>query len=303
MSDTDTASDTEDEPVSEIEQIQRPIEKIIYYVKFSNGYIFRQALEFYKELIIHSIPLYFKEEDISIITGSGNQKDNRHIISTMDLVTDNISKYFLDPDLVNIEGDEETESCFAEQLNIDLLKSVLKSMQKGCKVCMFRTTISDLINIEIKTTGIVKSAIKSGELKNREYKLSGFRKLPKKPNVRIDTTEFNSTLKGLGKDVRTACFKVFPKGLHLSFYNSSSEKNSIKEGSFGENIPEDIEEADEESYYKTVISGSTIKSFLKIHNICPNSVLKITSGKNGYLQIRHNVYDFGEHKIYIIGKS
>jgi len=285
-------------------RIERPIEKVIFKAEFTAGYVIRQVLEFYEKLIIHTIPFYFKERDISIITGTGNNKAGRHMVSSMELFTDDILDYYLDMDLVNIEGDDDSDSCYVEQFSIDLIKTILKSINKTCSVLFFKTTASDTVHLVIKANAVVKTGIKSAKYQVSEYDLSNFDDLPENPNIKIDTSEFNTSIKGMSKDSNYTSFKVFPNGVYVSYH--SPDGGVMKHGSFGTGVPENIEDMDqtsEEEYYETRVSGSTIKALQKIHGMSSNSILKITSVADGYLQIRHKVGDFGEHRIYLIDNS
>lgn len=281
--------------------IERSIEKVIFRAEFTAGYVIRQVLEFYEKLIIHTIPFYFKEKDISIVTGTGKNKAGRYMISTMELFTDDIIDYYLDMDLVNIEGDDESDSCYAEQFSIDLIKSILKSITKTCSILFYKTTTSDTVHLVIKANAVVKTGIRSAKYQVTEHDLTMFDDLPSTPNVKIDTSEFNTSIKGMSKDTNYTSFKVFPEGLHLSYH--SPDGAAMKRGSFGRGVPEDMTEVGEDDYYETKVSGSTIKALQKIHGMSSNSILKITSCQDGNLQIRHKIADFGEHRIYLIDNS
>lgn len=291
----------DEEPELEVMRIERPIEKLIFKAEFTSGYVIRQMLEFYEKLIIHTIPFYFKEQNISIVTGTGKNKAGRHMISTMELSTDDIIDYYLDMDLINIEGDDESDSCYAEQFSIDLFKPILKSITKTCSILFYKTTASDTVHLVIKANAVVKTGIRSAKYQMTEHDLSMFSDLPLVPNVKIDTSEFNTSIKGMSKDTNYTSFKVFPEGLHLSYH--SPDGAAMKRGSFGKGVPEDMSETREQDYYETRVSGSTIKALQKIHGMSSNSILKITSCRDGYLQIRHKISDFGEHKIYLIDNS
>ena len=297
----------EDKKVKEegrVEKIERPVEKVIFKAEFTAGYVIRQVLEFYEKLLIHSIPFYFKERDISIVTGTINNKAGRHMISMMELFTDDILDYYLDMDLVNIEGDDESDSCYVEQFSIDLIKSILKSITKTCSILISKTTTSDTVHMVIKANAVVKTGIKSAKYQITEHNLSMFDDLPPVPNVKIDTSEFNTSIKGMSKDTNYTSFKVFPSGVYLSYH--SPDGAVMKHGSFGTGVPDTIEEMDRtdpDDFLETRVSGGTIKALQKIHGMSSNSILKITSARDGYLQIRHKIGDFGEHRIYLIDNS
>jgi hypothetical protein len=277
------------------EKIERPIEKLIFKAEFTAGYVVRQVLEFYEKLIIHGIPFYFKEKDISIVTGTGGSKNSRRLISTMDIYTDDIIDYYLDPDLVNIQGDEETESCYVEQFNIELVKTFLKTISKTCSIMFHKTTASDIVHVTIKGNATIRSGIKSGKYQTVEYDLSGFEDFSEKPNVRIDTGEFCTSIKGMTKDSGHTSFRVLKNGLFLENYSSNGA--TTKKGGFGKIPQTDI---DDQQYFETKVSGSTIKALQKISGMSTNSIVKITSEEDGYLQIRHKIGDFGEHRIYLV---
>ncbi len=296
MDDDDSFSEPEEE--LEIVKVQKPIEKVIFMAEFTAGYIIRQILEFYDKLIINGIPFYFKKREITIRTGTSGSKNSRRLISNVDIQTDDIIDYYLDMDLINIQGDDESESCYVEQFNIELVKTFLKSIGKASRVRFHKTTVDDIVHVTIHGGATIKTGIKSGKYQSIEYDITQFEDISDTPNVKISMAQFCDSMKGMFRgNSGYTCFKVFAKGLYLE---SCSGNGSItKKGYYGD-IEGDPGDADEDEYFETNVNTGVMKALQKISGMCYNSIIKVTAEENGYLLLSHRVGDFGRHDIYLI---
>ena len=287
---------TDDEEEQEVKSIEKPIEKIIFMAEFTGGYIVRQYFEFCDKLIIPGIPFYFKEKEITIRTGtSGGTKNSRRLISNVDIDTDDIIAYYLNMDLVNIPGDDDSESCYVEQFNIDWVKTFLRNIGKSGRVKFHKTTASDTVHVTIHSEAVVKTGVKSSKPTMIEYDVSAFDGWSDTPNIKISMSQFCDSMKGMfrGKSGHT-CFRVFPKGLYLE---SCAGNGSIsKRGHYGDII----EDPDEDDYCEINVNTSVMKALQKINGMCYNSIVKVSSEANGYILLSHRVGDFGRHNIYLI---
>ena len=82
--------------------IERPINTLIYSVEITNGYVFRQIFELYDKLVMQGIPIFFKEDGITIRTGTTSTRGNRKIISDIELYTDDVIEYYINTDLATV---------------------------------------------------------------------------------------------------------------------------------------------------------------------------------------------------------
>ena len=262
---------------------------IIYSFEITNGYVFRQIFELYDKLIINVIPIYFKENGFILRGGSGTNS-KRKIVSDVEIFAEDIIDYYLNVDLATVPRTEDSGACFIEQINLNSLKTIFKSIAKSNSVKIYRTKDSNDIHIEVKGLTTEYSRISSSNYQTVNYDISEFDNLSETPNVKIDIGQFCSSMKGMTRgDTEITNFKVFDKGLIIEGINNSGF--IVKDGKWGNK---------EETSTETKVNSSIIKALCKISSIANYSIIKIFSNQNGYLKINHKVGDFGEHNIYLI---
>jgi len=262
---------------------------IIYSFEITNGYVFRQIFELYDKLIINVIPIYFKENGFILRGGSGTNS-KRKIVSDVEIFAEDIIDYYLNVDLATVPRTEDSGACFIEQINLNSLKTIFKSIAKSNSVKIYRTKDSNDIHIEVKGLTTEYSRISSSNYQTVNYDISEFDNLSEIPNLKIDIGQFCSSMKGMTRgDTEITNFKVFDKGLIIEGINNSGF--IVKDGKWGNK---------EETSTETKVNSSIIKALCKISSIANYSIIKIFSKKNGYLKINHKVGDFGEHNIYLI---
>ena len=277
--------------------LEKPIAKTIYSIEITNGYIFRQIFELYDRLIIHGIPVYFKETDVTIRTGTSGSRKNRKLISDIEIFTEDIIEYYLNKDLAAIprNEEEETSACHIEQFSIETIRTIFKSIGKTSSVRIFKTTASDDVMIEIKGDTTEHSRLTSGRYQVVEYDISSFENSTSNPNIKIELGQFCTSMKGMTRgDTDYTSFKVYPSGLVVE--GLSSNGTTMKSGRWG-----NIEET--ETFYETKVNSSVIKALLKISGMTGNSIIKVYSDRDGYLKLTHKIGDFGEHNIFLIDNS
>jgi hypothetical protein len=298
-SEEDSDSDSESGVVSTIE---KPIKTTIYLVEFTSGYIIRQVLEFHEKLTIEGIPLYFRESQISILTGTNDARKSRSLISNGEIDTDDLINYHLNLDQVNIPGDDETEPCYVEQFNIDSIKGILKSIQKKNRIRLHKTTLSDVVELDIQGDSNLNVGIKCCDYQAVDYDISKFDDVSPKPNVKVEMVQFCNSIKGLARgNSGYTSFKIFKKGLFLESYSANGA--ITKNGYFGEVVLDKDENPKDGEYIETRVSTSAMKALQKIGGMAEKGIVKITSEKPGYLKINHKIGDFGEHNIYLTDTS
>lgn len=281
------------------EQIERPIAKTIYSMEITNGYVFRQIFELYDKLIIQGIPIFFKEDGITIRTGTSGSRNSRRLISDIEIVSDDIIEYYLDKDLATIPATEEQSACCIEQFNINTIRNIFKSIAKSNSVRIYKTTVSDDIFIDIKGLTTEHSRITSSKFQSIEYDFTPFENLSSVPNIKVEINQFCSTMKGMTRgDPEYTAFKIFPESLIVESWSSTG--NLMKDGKWGTIKKEDY---DESNYVETKINSSVVKALCKVNSMAIYSIIKVYSIQNGYLKLSHKISDFGEHNIYLIDGS
>ena len=279
-------------------EIERPIKTLIYSIEITNGYVFRQIFELYDRLVIHGIPVFFKESGVTIRTGTSGTRNNRKLISDIELYTEDIIDYYLNDGLCTIPKSDTDNACHIEQFNIGSVRSIFKSIAKSNSVRIYKTTHSDDVFIEIKGLTTEHSRLNSGKYQSINYDISSFENMTSTPNMRIEISQFCTSMKGMTRgDAEYTSFKVFSKGLIVEGRNGTG--SVMKDGRWGE-IKEDYDETD---YVETKVNSSIIKAICKINGMANYSIVKIISEQNGYLKLNHKIGDFGEHNIYLIDIS
>lgn len=280
--------------------VERPINTIIYSVEITNGYVFRQIFELYDKLVMQGIPIFFKEDGITIRTGTNSTRGNRKLISDIEIYTDDVIEYYLNHDLATVRGNDEESACCIEQFNINTIRNIFKSIAKSNSVRIYRTTHSPDIIIDIKGLTTERSRISTSKYQSIDYNFSMFDDLEdSKANIRIEINQFCSAMKGMVRgDPEYTSFKVFSNALITESRNGTG--SLMKDGRWGAIKEEDITQ---KKYVETKINPTIIKALCKINGMANYSIIKIFSKHDGLLKLSHKIGDFGEHNIYLIDNS
>ncbi len=288
------------------ERIPKEIPIIVYCAEITNGYVFRQIFELYDKLVIEGIPMYLKESGITIRTGTSSSRDSMKLISDVEIFTEDIIHYYLNDELATIKKTEDEDACYIEELNINTVKSVFKSIAKSNRVRIYKTTLSEDVFIEIKGLTTEHSRLSTSRHRKVHYDVSDYQDDVKKPNLKIEISQFCTTMKGMTRgDAEYTSFKVFPEGMMIEGRNGTG--SITKDMCWGKRPNEsgsqvDIE-LDPDDYFETKVSSSSIKALTKISGMSNYSIIKIISFRNGLLRLNHKIGDFGEHNIYLVDNS
>lgn len=284
---------------SDDEQIERPVSRTIYSMEITNAYVFRQIFELYDKLVIQGIPFFFKEDGITIRTGTNGTRNERKLISDIEIFSDDIIEYYLNTDLATQPATEEHSACYVEQFNINIIKNILKSITKSYSIRIFKTTDSDDIQITMRSVDTEHARMPSTRYQALDYDFSSFDNISHVPNIKIEINQFCLQLKSMTRgDIEYTIFKVLPDTLILEGCNSSGEV--MKNSGWG---PQKQTDYNPNNYFETRVNTSIIKALFKINSMTYNSIVKIYSEENGYLKLSHKISDFGEHNIYLIDNS
>lgn len=264
-------------------------DNLIFSLEITNGYVFRQIFELYDKLVINSIPIFFKESGVTIRACILSTRDNRKLISDIEIFTDDVIEYYINTDLTTIKKEDSETPCQIEKISMNTVKSVLKSISKSNSVRLYKTTDSDDICIEIKGVTIENSKITSGRYQSSDYDISEFDDLPEIPNIKIDIGQFCTTMKGIMRDTDFTIFKVHEHGLVVEGRNTIG--SVVKDNKWG-NIKN-------ENWYECKVGTNFVKALCKINGMANYSIIKIFCNKSGRFKLNHKIGDFGEHNIYI----
>lgn len=278
----------EEEFTDEVSLIPKKIDTLIFSMEITNGYVFRQIFELYDKLVINSIPMFFKESGVTIRACVFSTRDNRKLISDAEIYTEDIISYYINTDLSTVKGDEDTPACQIEKINMNTVKSVLKSISKANSVRLYKTTLSDDICIEIKGLTVENSKITSGKFQNTDYDISPFKGLPEEPNIKIDIGQFCTTMKGIMRDTDFTIFKVFDGGMIVEGRNTIG--SVVKDNRWGKTTGES---------FSCKVGTNFVKALCKINGMANYSIIKVYSNTDGQFKLNHKIGDFGEHNIYI----
>lgn len=264
-------------------------ENLIFSLEITNGYVFRQIFELYDKLVINSIPIFFKESGVTIRACILSTRDNRKLISDIEIFTDDVIEYYINTDLTTIKKEESDTPCQIEKISMNTVKSVLKSISKSNSVRLYKTTDSDDIRIEIKGANVENSKISSGRCHSSDYDISNFDDLSETPNIKIDIGQFCSTMKGIMRDTDFTIFKIYDKGLVVEGRNTIG--SVVKNNSWGKTETKDC--------YECKVGTNFVKALCKINGMANYSIIKLYCNKNSSFKLNHKIGDFGEHNIYI----
>jgi len=265
-------------------------DNLIFSLEITNGYVFRQIFELYDKLVINNIPIFFKESGVTIRASILSTRDNRRLISDIEIFTDDVIEYYINTDLTTIKKEDSPNPCQIEKISMNTVKSVLKSISKSNSVRLYKTTDSQDICIEIKGVTIENSKITSVKCKSSDNGISDIEDdLPDLPNIKIDIGQFCTTMKGIMRDTDFTIFKIYKNGLIVEGRNTIG--SVVKDNRWG-NV-----EGDEWSECK--VGTNFVKALCKINGMANYSIIKIFCNKDGCFKLNHKIGDFGDHNIYI----
>lgn len=264
-------------------------DNIIFSLEITNGYVFRQIFELYDKLVINSIPIFFKESGVTIRACILSTRDNRKLISDIEIFTDDVIEYYINTDITTINNEDSDTPCQIEKISMNTVKSVLKSISKSNSVRLYKTTNSDDICIEIKGVTVENSKITTGRYQSSDYDISSFDDIPEQPNIKIDISQFCTTMKGIMRDTDFTIFKVYDNGLIVEGHNTIG--SVVKDNRWGN--------TSDNNYYECKVGTNFVKAFCKINGMANYSIIKVFSNKDGAFKLNHKIGDFGEHNIYV----
>ena len=242
--------------------------------------------------------MFFKESGITLRTGTNSNKNNRRLISDVEIYTDDIVEYYLNEDLAAVPRTENSEACHIEQFNINMIRSIFKSISKTTNLRVYKTTMHDDIFIDIKGLTTEHLRLASSRYQSVEYDFSEFENISSVPNIKIEISQFCNNMKSMTRgDSDYTSFKVFPEGLVVEGRNNNG--SVMRDTKWGK-VNKDY---DESEYVETKVNSSLIKALSKINGMSMYGIVKIMSEQNGYLKLNHKIGDFGEHNIYLIDIS
>jgi len=262
-------------------------DKEIFCMEITNGYVFRQIFEFYNQLVVNKVPMFLKENGVTIQTSISSPKEGNKLLSDVEIFTNDIIKYNINTDLTTIKKKDSDTPCQIEKINMINIKSILKSVSKQNSIKLYKNVGSDNIDLQIKGINIDNTKIITSKYESTYFNLEDFEDIESEPNMRLDISQFCITMKGLLRDSSVASFKFYKDGL-------------IIEGNTGDNIVKYNQWGKLEGDYKECKVGlSFIKALCKINSLSNHSIIKLFCSKPGFMKISHKIADFGEHNIYI----
>lgn len=261
----------------------------IFCMELTNGYIFRQIFEVYNQLIVSKIPIFLKESGVTIRASVTCPKTNKKILSDIEIFTDDIINYRINTDLTTIKKTANDTPCQIEKLNMNNIKSVLKSVSKQNSIKLSKNTESDDINLEIRGTDIDNTKILTSKYESTSFDISDFDDINEEPNIKLPMSQFCVVMKGMLRDCVSVVFMFYENGLVIEGKNDKGVviKNNLWGRCKGD-------------YKECCVSLSFIKALCKINSLTNHSIIKLFCNKNGFMKLNHKIADFGEHSIYIV---
>ena len=211
------------------------------------------------------------------------------LISDIEIYTDDIISYYLNEDLATIKKTEDEPCCYIEELNINTVKSVFKSIAKSNSVRIYKTTLSDDVLIEIKGLTTEHSRLTTSKYRKVHYDVSDYQDDVETPNLKIEINQFCTTMKGMTRgDAEYTSFKVFPEGLMVEGRNGTgSITKDMRWGNVPGSKDPNIEvEIDPSSFYETKVSSSSIKALTKISSMSNYSIIKMISFRGRFVETK-----------------
>ena len=263
-------------------------DNLIFSLEITNGYVFRQIFELYDKLVINSIPMFFKESGVTIRASVLSTRDNKRLISDVEIFTDDVIDYYINTDLTTITSGQSGNPCQIEKLTMTTVKSILKSISKSNSIRLYKTTDCDDIRIQIKGANIENAKVTSSAYQNSDYDISQFDNIRETANVKVDIGQFCATMKGIVRDTDFTTFRIYDKGIIVEGKNAIN--SIIKNNQWG---------IIEGEYHECTVGTNFIKALCKINGMANYSIVKFYCSADKCFKLNHKIGDFGEHNLYI----
>jgi hypothetical protein len=309
---SDDASSAKDDASSD-EQFDRreapPIDKsvLIFYVEFSNGYTFRQFVEFSKR-VSKQLPLAFSQKGITTaICSSTRQMIVNSVFRREDLTRFEVNRAFVN---IPAEGSE-----WFHIVNLDtgeLFDQIRAVAKKDGVRLMQRADRPESIQIQIfgpKTDGGT-SNIRVKKYSPISYTVTEPNRRPSTcPNVTVQLARFCSCLSGLIKArYSKVAVRIFASG--VTVLGATATGSSTRGATFG-TVPTGISptgqtigespETDDSEFCQISLASPTVNSLVKLINFHSEGVIRIYCSSPSVVRIETSLGCYGSIRIYLGG--
>lgn len=285
--------------------------ELLFSFTILKGFAFRGIFELFDKLMIKTLPIFFKEDGITILTRI-SKEDGKQVMTDTEIFGDDIIEYYLNTKYLEKQKKDDLPPFHIEQVKIEAISKQIKNVKKQSSIRLYKYIGGKKIFLE--------TASAQGGQQQSSIDCLDYQKIPtnthiynESPNVKIQIDNFCAAMKNLSSGgINYVLFKVFKRGLAVEGKNDRDV--CISKAAWGE-ISKTVEYDDSDSedeapmtpskrdFYKIKIPISVIKAFQKLNSVLKNSIIKVYSNEDGYVCLQHKVDVFGEQRIYFQEKS
>jgi hypothetical protein len=276
--------------------------RYIFYAEFSDGYSFRNLIEYLKSTNTNGNFIFHKNG-----VNYSQHNNTNSLLNFIEIRSCDLSVYIYN----------STEDTVKVGINLSNLRSITKSVGKKDSIRLFMVTESPLLHISISSPNTKElnrnniSVIRPQKLEDVQYELNEYEREEIFPNCTTPAFDFNKMCSAMNA-LKCSHILVFGDGSSIVFKGmfdgdlvgrtdtfGITKKRDIYGGySIGEESPQIIQKP-EPQQYSIKIDVSTIKALGKLNNLSPNGTIKMYMEENLPFKMISNIGSYGKLVIYL----
>lgn len=261
----------------------------LFYADFSDGYSFRNLVEYLKNTNITG-NLAFKKDGIFY---------EQHNNSTTLLNAIEIRGYDLSAYIYNSNSEVINVG-----VNLANFRSITKSVGKKDSIRLYMVIDNPMLYISISSPNTKElnrnnvSVIRPQKLDVTGYTFPEYDRTETNPNCTAPSFDFNKMCMAM-HSIKCNQVKIYSEGNNIIFKGMFDGDIVGRIDTFGVNKRNHTSIADIEASYYILIETSTIKALGKLNNLSPNGTIKMYLEEDRPFKIISNVGSYGKLTIYL----
>lgn len=287
---------------------------LVFYIDFHDGYAFRQIMEFLK-LTVTSVPMYFTENGISILQGSGDGS----LVVSINIKGQELLTYYFNPEHANFpkkEEDEESKSYHVVCFNVSKFRDTIKSTARKEGIRIFQYSGDPTVHIQVyggNKNGEGGTSIETQSYTPLNYDLSGFEQSVLTPNCKSPLSEFCNSCGHFGKvkSTKYTNFSCYSAGVKVTACSETGVISMFKKWGECDDEPDhpfrtsgprlkisDGSKSGGKVVHNVKIPIDIVKALSKLSNLTNNGIIRIYCEEDKIIRFMVSVSYYAELVIY-----
>jgi hypothetical protein len=287
---------------------------LVFYIDFHDGYAFRQIMEFLK-LTVTSVPMYFTENGISILQGSGDGS----LVVSINIKGQELLTYYFNPEHANFpkkEDDKESKSYHVVCFNVSKFRDTIKSTARKEGIRIFQYSGDPTVHIQVyggNKNGEGGTSIETQSYTPLNYDLSGFEQSVLTPNCKSPLSEFCNSCGHFGKvkSTKYTNFSCYSAGVKVTACSETGVISMFKKWGECDDEPDhpfrtsgprlkisDSSKAGGKVVHNVKIPIDIVKALSKLSNLTNNGIIRIYCEEDKIIRFMVSVSYYAELVIY-----